>query len=464
MRFTILGVLLLACVTAFPQESQLAADFRHEHQDLAGSCGKGLSGFMGCAQTLFTDHPLHIAVGSIAPQNGFGAGLAFVTHYTPNEKWRLSWDFDAIGSSNASWRAGGYMKIIHTPPRVITPIAVTTTPGSKPPKSNLAVRPYTVFNIYAQGIGLNKLFYFGEGPNTLPAGQSVFSEQQAIIGGNGIVPVYQPLALSLFGEINGRFVTIGSPQNQGAPSIGTLYDNATAPGLATQPGFAQFGEGIRMNPNFFHDHLQLKYQFTFQQFVAPSNSTYSFRRWTGDFEHIFPLYGKTPPGPRAFNGPDQCSTDPGKSCPPISYSINRQGAIGVRVLLTESIADAGSVVPFYFQPTLGGSDINGNSFLPSFNDYRFRAPNLLLIRESIEHSIWGPFGFNFVADQGKVAMTRSDVNFSNLTYSFAGGFTIRAGGMPMVYFLFAWGAGSSGHNIVTVDTSLLGGSARPSLF
>ena len=134
------------------------------------------------------------------------------------------------------------------------------------------------------------------------------------------------------------------------------------------------------------------------------------------------------------------------------------------MLLTESIADAGSVVPFYFQPTLGGSDINGNSYLPSFNDYRFRAPNLFLIRESIEHSIWGPFGFNFVADQGKVAMTRSDVNFSNLTYSFAGGFTIRAGGMPLVYFLFAWGGGGSGHNIVSVDTSLLGGSTRPSLF
>src|SRR5271169_2187126 len=218
MRITILGVLLLASAIALSQESQLAADFRHEHQDLADSCGKGASGFMGCAQTLFTDHPLHIAVGSIAPQNGFGAGLAFVTHYTPNEKWRLSWDFDAIGSSNASWRAGGYMKIIHTPPRVITPIAVTTTPDSKPPKSNLAVRPYTVFNVYAQGIGLNKLFYFGEGPNTLPAGQSVFSEQQAIVGGNAVVPVWRKLSLALFGEINGRFVNIGGVNGQASPS------------------------------------------------------------------------------------------------------------------------------------------------------------------------------------------------------------------------------------------------------
>ena len=35
---------------------------------------------VGCAEVLFTGQPLHIAVGSIAPQNGFGAGLAYVGH------------------------------------------------------------------------------------------------------------------------------------------------------------------------------------------------------------------------------------------------------------------------------------------------------------------------------------------------------------------------------------------------
>ena len=135
--------------------------------------------------------------------------------------------------------------------------------------------------------------------------------------------------------------------------------------------------------------------------------------------------------------------------------MNRQGAIGIRFLLTESIANAGSTVPFYFQPTLGGSDINGTSMLASYDDYRFRAPNAFLIRESFEHSIWGPFGFDFMADQGKVALTRGAVNFSNLDYSYAAGITIRAGGMPLVYSLFAWGSGSTQHNIVSVDTSFV---------
>jgi len=460
MRWSFLAVILLSAATAIGQETELGADFRGEHDRVGEACGNGLKGIGGCIEELFTDHPVHIAVGSIAPDNGFGAGLAFIPHYTPNENWRLTWDLDAIGSSNASWRAGAYMKIIHTP---VEHIMVTTSTTGPVAKSKLSVRQYTVFNVYAQGIGLNKLYYFGEGPNTVPAGQSVFAEEQAIVGGSGIVPVWRKLNLALYGEINGRFVNISNATGQGYPSIGTLYNNATAPGLASQPAFVQFGEGIRLKPIFFGDHLQLDYQFTFQQFAA-GNSTYSFRRWIGDFGHVFPLYGKTGPGPREFNGPDSCAQAVGGKCPPISFSRNRQGAIGVRLLMTESIADEGSVVPFYFQPTLGGSDINGNNLLGSFQDYRFRAPNLLLLRESFEHSLWGPIAFDFMADQGKVALTRGNVNFDNLEHSFAAGFTIQAGGLPQVYFLFAWGSNSTSHNIVYMDPALLGGSPRPSLF
>jgi len=136
----------------------------------------------------------------------------------------------------------------------------------------------------------------------------------------------------------------------------------------------------------------------------------------------------------------------------------------VRLLLSESIHSASSVVPFYFQPTLGGSDINGNPSLSSFQDYRFRGANILLLRESFEHSIWGPFGFTFMADQGKVGLNRGDIAFDHLKHSFASGITLRAGGFPMIYILYAWGGGEGHHTIFNMNTSLLGGSARPSLF
>ena len=467
VRWIVWIVLMLACSTVYAQEGQLQSDFRRESEHVKEDCGSfSFKSIASCGQELFTDHPLHIAAGSIAPQNGFGLGAAFVTHYTPNENWRLSWDADAVGSFNGSYRAGAYMKIIHTPPQQIH---VTTGTSTSPKKSNLSVHPYTVFNLYAQTISLNKLFFFGEGPDSTLAGQSVFGIAQTILGGSVIKPVYEwaainKLNLALLGEVNGRFVGVRGNSGESSPTIGQLYNEATAPGLTTQPAFLQLGEGARLEPNLFNNHLQLNYLVNFQQFFAPSNSAFSFRRWTVDLGHNFPLYQNSISNqPKDSNGPDECASAVGATACP-SVSRNRTGTVGVRLLISESAADAGSVVPFYFQPTLGGSDIDGNPALSSFQDYRFRGPNLLLLRESFEHSIWGPVGFSFAVDEGKVALTRGNVDFGNLKHSFSTGLTLRAGGFPQVFLLFAWGGGEGHHTIASMNTSLLGGSARPSLY
>ena len=61
-------LLFLQLGAAHAQESQIRADFRGEATRFKQSCGAfTLKGVPGCAQLLFTDHPLHIAVGSIAP-------------------------------------------------------------------------------------------------------------------------------------------------------------------------------------------------------------------------------------------------------------------------------------------------------------------------------------------------------------------------------------------------------------
>jgi hypothetical protein len=473
MRWSWMVGVMLVGTLAVAQESMLQADFRREKERVSDACKDfGLKTVPGCAIELFTDHPLHIAAGSMPAQNGFGVGGAFVAEKN-TKNWRLSWDVDAVGSSNGSWRAGGYMKMVHTPVIQIKAIVPTTgaagaVPEKKEEKSNLAVHPYTVFNLYAQSTSLNKLYFFGLGNDSVLAGQSVFGMTQTIVGGNAIKPVYEwaairKLNLALLGEVNGRFVSVRGDSGQSAPSIETLYTNTTAPGLSSQPGFVQLGEGFRIKP-VFGDHLQLNYLGSFQQFFAPSSSTNSFLRWTADLNHIFYLYGYTEAGVKNTdaNGPDECAPN-GATCPKVSHSRNLNGSIGLRLLLSESMNSATSAVPFYFQQTLGGSDIDGNMALGSYQDYRFRAPNLLLLQESFEHSIWGPFGFKFLADQGRVALMRSDVGFDHLNHSFAAGLTLRAGGLPMVSLMFAWGGTEGHHNIFNMNNALLGGSARPLL-
>jgi hypothetical protein len=457
-----LALLMLYSCSSLAQESQTQADFRGEATRFKQSCEDfTMKKLPGCAELLFTDHPLHIAVGSIAPQNGFGAGGAYVGHYTPNELWRTSWDADAIASDNGSWRAGFYYKAIHTP---IEKINVITTTSAAPAHSHLSVHPYTVFNLTAQSISLNQLFFYGLGSNSLQANASVFGMTETIVGANAIVPVVRRLNASLLGEANGRFVDLRGNHSEASPSIEQIFTEGTAPGLTTQPGVSQFGEGIRLEPTLFNDHLQIDYLAQFQQYAALSDSHYSFRRLNFDLDNTIPLYRNSASyGPKVTNGPDDCAAALGATkCSAIQR--NREGSIELRLFITESIASASSVVPFYYQPTLGGSDINGNSWLSSYSDYRFRAPNALVLREAFEHSIWGPVGLTFSADQGKVALARNDVDFNHLDHSFSVGVTLRAGGLPALSLAFAWGGTEGTHTIANVNTSLIGGSTRPSLF
>ena len=469
MRWSLLILLVVASGPMWAQESALHADLRREGERVSEACDTfGLKLLTGCAYTLFTDHPLHFAAGSMPPQNGFGVGGAFV--WEKNTKnWRMSWDLDAVGSTNGSWRAGGYMQMIHTPhPKKPVVVVTHPKPGEESKKAERFTHPYTVFDLYAQTISLNKLNFFGLGNDTTLAGASVFGMSQTIVGGNVIKPVFEwpairALNLSLQGEISGRFVDLRGENGQSIPSIETRYTDATAPGLSSQPGFVQLGEGLRIKP-VIADRLELNYLGKFQQFFAASDSHNSFLRWTVDLDHTFYLYGHTDTAPKstAGSGPDECGPT-AEMCPEIRRTRNLNGSIGARLFISESMTSGSSVVPFYFQQTLGGSDINSALALGSYQDYRFRAPNLLLLQENFEHSIWGPFGVKFMADQGRVALARGDLGFSHLKHSFAGGLTLRAGGFPMVSLMFAWGGPEGHHNIANMNTSLLGGSSRPSL-
>ncbi|HXY26137.1 MAG TPA: hypothetical protein VEI73_15910 [Candidatus Acidoferrum sp.] len=491
MRLKLLILFLLASCAPIvlaqqPSKTDTGPDNPSEAYKLQHSCFE-IKGIMDCAEELFTGQPVHIAVGSIAPQNGFAAGLAYVGHKTtPN--WRTTWDADAVASENESWRAGVYLKLVDTkePPR--KPEFGTKGRNLKPNLTALPERP--VINLYVQTITLNKLTYFGLGPSTTEAGRSFYGMRQTIVGASAVKPFYAKLSAAFYGEMNGRFVDIRPSLGQPSPTIGALYTEATAPGLTNQPGTVQFGEGVRMRPVWFDDFLHLDYNLTYQQYVAPGNSSFTFQHLTTDLSHQFAIWRKTTRIilPRDTNGPDECSVDrdsenaecsvdkfalhheclnpqTAKSAECKEISRDLQGSFGLRVYSALSMTPGGNVVPFYFQPTLGGSDINGNQSLSSYQDFRFRAPNVLLIRENFEQSIFSlPIGVAFMADEGKVGLSRGDLGSNPWLHSFSAGLTLRAGGFPQVFLLFSWGGKEGTHTIANVNTSLLGGSARPSLY
>lgn len=443
---------------ADPRESRLAAEMRLEREHLAENC-TALKKLMSCAATLVTGHPLHVSPGSLAPQNGFAAGPAIVTHFTP-KNWRATWSGDAVFAPGGAWRAGTYLKMFRTkiePPRL-------GRPGER--ARPIRITEYPVYNVYAQAISLPKLAFYGIGSDTVTAEKTSYGMSEMILGGSATIPFSRVAALlrpSLLLEANGRRFDIRGGTSSDAPSIETRFTEAAAPGLTTQSWFAQFGEGVRLRPWLFNDRLQFDYTLVYQQF-ASGESTFSFQRWTIDLNHQVPLY-HTGGGPMLRderNTPNECSISQSVDvCPSVTRDL--WGSISVRALVSKSQVGDGATVPFYMQRTLGGSDINGQRALASYDDYRFRGPHVMLFQEKIEHALWGPIGASLLLEQGKVAAQREALEFSRLRHSVGVGATLRAGGFPVVTASWHTGGSEGRHFILTIDASLLGGGGRPPL-
>jgi hypothetical protein len=473
------------------QNESFAANF---HDDLVqegvnlGDCKHGnLAGISGCAETLFTGTPFHIAVGSLAPQNGVGFGLAAAEAYYPTYcaswidftkppavgtrnacHWSLNFNAEGLATSNQSWRAGFYMSAVHLSTRQ-PQMHIPGQPGSKHPVRNFT-GPSTTVNFYSESNSLNRIYFYGLGPNTTPAGRADFGLTENVTGASLIFPIrawwIDPAAITLLGEVNGRFPSQRGSYGDTSPSIEQIYNNTSAPGLSANSNYFQAGEGIRLSPviplkKLNLERLELNYLTQFQQYVAGGASYESFRRFNTDLNHTLVLYTRNVGKPAASRPPV-----PGAPIvPPISPTRDVTGSLTARLFIQESIANQGHIVPFYLQPTMGGSDLNGQANLSSYPDYRFRGPNLLLIHGAYEQSLGKfPAGLFLSVDEAKVGLRRDDISFDHLRHSYSAGFTLHAGGLPAVYVLFCWGGNEGSHTIANINTSLLGNSVRPSLF
>ena len=454
-------LLSVARLCSAQNESRVQADLRREGAALK-SCSQ-ISKFADCGQTLVLGQPFHLAFGSLAPDNGMGFGLAFVEHKNFANEWRTNLSLDAVATMNGSWRVGGYLKAYKLPAG-----------------NSYHVAP--LFHLYSQSISLNRVDYFGLGSSTTPLTHTTYGFSENVTGADMAFPISisgkSPI-IAILAELNGRFPSLRSGREHDIPSIEALFDETTAPGLTRQTAYFQPSEGIRLVPSLFGDRINLNYLLQFQQFIAPGNSAYSFRRLNLDFNHTIPLshlsksigkyYGSSTASTLSHNTPDYCGgagrEDQPMPCPQVSLTRKLEGSINLRAFISESFAGKGSQVPFYMMPTIGGSNLNGTPFLASYPDYRFRGPNLLLFRGTIEHSLGKlPIGALLSADEAKIGLNRGDISIDHLRHSFGAGFTVHAGGLPVLSFVYAWGGGEGTHTTANVNPSLLGSSARPSLF
>jgi hemolysin activation/secretion protein len=171
------------------------------------------------------------------------------------------------------------------------------------------------------------------------------------------------------------------------PSIEEVFDPATAPGL---------GQSI--------DYLR-SIAFLEIDYRQPKNARQG-GWYRVDFSHL----DDRTTGQYTFNRVD---TDLRQF---IGFLAGRR-VLAARLFVSTSDTDAGQVMPFYLMPTLGGNDT-----LRGFREYRFRGPHAILVQGEYRWELWSGLDAAIFYDAGKVAMSRSDLDFEDLQSDYGFGF------------------------------------------
>jgi hypothetical protein len=123
------------------------------------------------------------------------------------------------------------------------------------------------------------------------------------------------------------------------------------------------------------------------------------------------------------------------------------GQFDVKSRVAVSQTGAGSVVPFYYQPTLGGSDIDSRVTLRGYPDYRFRGNDLALMQLEYSKPIpaLDPIGIFAFYDGGTVSAPGQSLGMATFRQDGGLGASLRLQGKIVIQAYAAMGAGHGVH-------------------
>jgi outer membrane protein assembly factor BamA len=186
--------------------------------------------------------------------------------------------------------------------------------------------------------------------------------------------------------------TIGHGTDSRFPSTELRFDETTLPGLTAQPDFLRtdVGAAFELRDNPLHPHAGGRYAVTLSNYDDRDLGAYGFRSVTVDAQHYVPL--------------------------PNKYRV-----VALHAAMVMTDAGAGQQVPFYYQPTLGGSQQ-----LRGFREFRFRDQNSLVMSAEYRWEASWMLDAAVFVDAGKVAARRGDLNLRDLDASYGVGLRVHS--------------------------------------
>jgi hypothetical protein len=409
---------------------------------------------LDCIEGVFSEPPVHLTVSSIPPGNGFPIGVVYedaVHHlggFTSLTKPSLSY----TRSTNGSWDAAG--SLIWLPP---LPYRDSIRKGQACYRLG-AICTMDVFSlsVSAEHRTLNTLAFYGLGGSSLGT-KFTYQELETYGGVSARMPITNWLRID--GGIEARRASL--PTGTAPDSVSANFDESTAPGLRSQPGFLHSSLALRTDamhiaerastgettlPSANEDQVVLKSRtvFRFQNNIA--------YHWYGDRDtghYSFQQFGYDGDESIQFGAVLQQFVKPGSSWL-VSHLCegNKRdstcdfGTIDIKSLVSLANVNLGNAMPFYLQPTIGGSDIESRESLRGFDDYRFRGADVAFVQVEFSRTLADPLGVFLFVDAGLIGTSASSLWSAPVRTDGGIGLSVRLQGRVVLEVFAAVGGGA----------------------
>jgi outer membrane protein assembly factor BamA len=251
--------------------------------------------------------------------------------------------------------------------------------------------------------------FFGIGPSSSLDMRTNYDIDSIDVGTRALVHVTPWLEVG--GTVGFYTPSIDSGADDNYPSIEEYFTDTTAPGLAEQPDYVSTAVYADID---YRDRRGSptrggRYRVSFGTWNDVTLDDYDFHRLDADLAQYVSLY------PRHV--------------------------IGVHVGLSYVNNEAGHRVPFYFLPSVGGSDT-----VRGFREFRFRDENMLFGNLEYRYQAFPMIDVALFADAGEVRPDWEDIGPGDLKTSFGFGVRLHSNSRTFVRLDFGFG-GSEGSRV-----------------
>ncbi len=416
---------------------------------------------IACTEAIFSQDNYHFTLASLPPSNGFGPGIVLVKNISgvtrQNHEYLFDMSLTGAVTTNGSWFTGGeidWVPALPYQPSTTVPGGLTLGPLHTTSRMRIQIAPWHR--------SVDTLYDYGEGsasPNT----QYVFAQDDTAFDLAAQFPLTSWLTPT--GAFEVRSTSL--PHDSSAAAVAANLPVTAAPGIDDQPTYLHTALGAQTSwtaraGGIFHSlpdqndpHFQPLLLFSFTNAATyhwehPTDSSpyaYSWFEFGGD-EHM-DLHQIIR---NHFSAPQH---------PVFDYLCEGNKARGecdfgqfdlrLRLVLTQT--GGSNQVPFYLQPTLGGTDIDSRVTLRGWDNYRFRGPDLDLVQFEYGMPVYDPLGAFVFYDGGSVGSAPSALAFSHFRQDAGLGAFARIRGQMILQTYLAWGAGHGanwGYNFAKV--------------